>query len=375
MGKVCEKYSGLDKIMKIFNPKDIIPELINILLKRQIHFNFDLLPFLGKDLSNEKIYNFFIAGLNQFAQQPKPLGYPVIAQVEPVNFCNLSCPLCLTTSQTEARPKKMLSLNAYQTFIHDIGAYLLLLVLWGWGEPLLNPDIIKMIQLAKSKNILVHLSTNGSVRLSDQKVEGLVNSGLDSLVFAVDGATQESYSSYRKGGNLNLVLSNLKRIVRTKKKYNSHFPIITLRFIIMAHNEKELPQMKKIAHEAGVDFFTVRGEAYFNDKNNNFSKPGNTRYQLEHNEKNQASFICMRPWKRIIMDASEEIIPCEFDYKSKYSFGNIKNNDKVLKIWKGKKASRFRKEFNLGTNHFYHCKSCIHKIIKNEFCNLETMTI
>ena len=91
----------------------------------------------------------------------------------------------------------VLSYKTFKNFIDQFGDYLLLIILWDWGEPFLNPDIFKIISYAKTKNILIHSSTNGNVRFSEEKAEELVNSGLDSLIVAVDGATQETYGKYR----------------------------------------------------------------------------------------------------------------------------------------------------------------------------------
>ena len=203
--------------MKIFKFSKILPQIPNLLFRKRLNFEFELLPFEANNLTIKKRLNFFIAGLNQFLLPSHPLGYPVVAQIEPTNFCNLSCPLCLTTSENQSRPRASLSYGTFKNFIDQVGDYLLLIVLWNWGEPFLNPDIFKMISYAKSKNILIHSSTNGNVQFSEEKAERLVKSGLDSLIFAVDGTTQKTYSKYRKGGNLELVLANIRTIVKIKK--------------------------------------------------------------------------------------------------------------------------------------------------------------
>jgi hypothetical protein len=165
--------------MQIFNFRDVIPEIPNLFFQRRFRFNFEMLPYEVKGLSLKKVMNFFVAGLNQFILPSKPLGYPVIAQVEPANFCNISCPLCLTTSETNSRPRGLLSFNSFKNVIDELGDYLLLIILWNWGEPFLNPEIYRMIEYAKIKNIVVHSSTNGNLKFDDEKAERLVDSGLD----------------------------------------------------------------------------------------------------------------------------------------------------------------------------------------------------
>jgi len=364
--------------MKIFRFKEIIPQLPNIILRRRLRFKFELIPFEVNGLKPKKVWNFFLAGLNQFLLPSKPLGYPVIAQVEPANFCNLSCPLCLTTSETGSRPARVLSFGAFEQFVAEVGDHLLLMVLWNWGEPFLNPDLIRMIACAKSKNIIVHSSTNGNVKLDDEAAGRLVDSGLDSLVFGIDGATQETYSLYRKGGDLEKVKDNIKTIVRARRKRGSQTPRLTLRFVVMRQNEKELPLAHQLARELEVDFFAIKTvdmpvalgknlDSYFAPSNREYQR---YEYQTGGYTRKNRPFTCMRPWKRITLDALGEIIPCEMDFKDFHSFGRFDREKSAVSIWKGSNAKDFRRGFHKGNNEFYLCKDCSYKNRVAEDCTL-----
>lgn len=365
--------------MKIFKFRDIISQLPNIILRRNFRFKFELLPYEVKGLRLKKIGNFFIAGLNQFILPSVPLGYPVIAQVEPANICNLSCPLCYTTSKNNSRPGGLLPFSTFKKFIEEVGDYLLLIVLWNWGEPFLNPDIFRIISYAKSKNIVVHSSTNGNLKFDDQKAEKLVDSGLDSLVFAVDGATQETYSKYRIGGNLDQVLANIRTIVSVKKRKGSETPRLNLRVVVSQHNEKELPLIRKIAEDLEVDFLTFKTmsmTAEFGENLDSSYVPESTKYQMYEYEsksfkRKQRPFTCMRPWKRVTLDALGEIIPCEYEYKNLHSFGSISTEKSVISIWKGRVAEDFRKKFKMVNNDFYLCKDCVYKNMVADDCTVE----
>lgn len=369
--------------MKIFKFREVLPQLPNLLVRRRFRFEFEMLPFEAEQIRLKKLGNFFLAGLNQFLLPSKPLGFPVIAQVEPANFCNLSCPLCLTTSQTRSRPRKLLERARFQEFIDEIGDFLLLIVLWNWGEPFLNPDIFKMIAYAKSKHIMVHSSTNGNVQFGEERAAQLVESGLDSLVFGVDGATQQSYSAYRKDGDLDVVLENIRTIVRAKKKKRSEKPRLNLRFVVMKDNEHEIPAMRELARQLEVDFFTLKtvdmppslGQGLDGEY-----APGEEKYQrYEYRaggfERKNQHFVCMRPWKRITLDALGEVIPCEYDYKDAHSFGNIRTEESVMKAWKSDGARDFRERFDLGNNGFYLCRDCTYKNSKGDDCTVEKISV
>jgi MoaA/NifB/PqqE/SkfB family radical SAM enzyme len=69
------------------------------------------------------------------------------------------------------------------------------------GEPCLHPDIFRMIRYAHDQRTLVRLSSSLN-RYSEEMARQTVEAGLDSIIVSVDGATEASYSSYRRRGKL-----------------------------------------------------------------------------------------------------------------------------------------------------------------------------
>jgi MoaA/NifB/PqqE/SkfB family radical SAM enzyme len=349
-----------------------------------LEFKFELIPYVADNLSLKKVTNLFLHGLNQYLRPSRPLGVPVIAQVEPINTCDLSCPLCLTTSVTPSRPKAVLDFETFKKFIDDVGDYLLLIIFWGWGEPFLNRDIFRMIEYAKKKNILIHGSTHGSLRnFDDAKAEELVDSGLDTLIVAVDGATQESYQKYRVGGDLKLILENIRTIVRVRKRKGATTPRLVFRCIVMSHNEHEMPLIKEIAEELEVDFLSLRAvfqSPALDREPNQLFMPEDLKYhpasqELGTNISGQDGFKCMRPWKRITLLAGGEIVSCEFDHRIAHSFGRLNQEMSTLDLWKGEAAKAFRGKFNLGCNDYYLCRNCSYKGMNVEECAIEIHTL
>ncbi len=369
--------------MKIFKFGDIVPQLPNLLFRGRLKFKFEKLPYEAKNIPWKKKWNFFVAGLNQFFLPDRPFGYPVIAQVEPANICNLECPLCFTVSRTSSRKPTLLPFQTFKKFIDETGDYLLLIVLWNWGEPFLNPDIFKIIEYAASKNIIVHSSTNGNVRFDDAAADKIVDSGLTSLVFGVDGASNETYSIYRQGGDLERVKENIRAVVRAKKRKSSAFPMINLRFVAMKQNESELPLVHRMAKDLEADYFAVKSVDMPTNLGQNLDQAYRPetetyrRYEYEDNtfKRKPKPFECMRPWKRITLDALGEVISCEYDYKNLLSFGQIGNSKPVSDVWKSDQGKTFRRGFHKGHNDFYHCKTCTYKDIQAEDCILAAYPI
>lgn len=145
-----------------------------------------------------------------------------------------------------------MDMETFKNLVDDVAEYVLWIDLYNRGEPLLSPQIYDMIAYANAKNVATKVSSNLNI-LDDQAAEKMILSGLDHLVVAMDGASQESYSRYRVGGNLHTVIENVRRLVYWKRKLGSRTPFITLRVLLMRHNEHEIPAIRRIAAELAVD--------------------------------------------------------------------------------------------------------------------------
>ena len=172
--------------------------------------------------------------------------------IEPVNMCNYRCPLCRTNLKDWV-PRRKIELETVKKIISSLAPGLRVVNLYGnRGEPLLHPRLEEIIAYIKSATTAkIRISTNGSL-VTDPRAQGLLDAGLDQIVFAVDGLTQRSYSAYRQGGRLEQVVENLRRFCELKAKGDYGTRVI-FQFIPMAKNEHELPDVPAFAYALGVD--------------------------------------------------------------------------------------------------------------------------
>ena len=187
-------------------------------------------------------------------------NYPIVAFIEPTSFCNLRCPSCPTGIRSNVRARASLSLERFRELIDELCPYLLVLYFYNCGEPLLHKDSCKMISYASQKGIVVCASSNLSMKLSDEYALELVRSGLYSLVVGLDGIDQQTYGKYRRGGNFDLVVSNVEKIVRLRKQEKSKTPRLILQYLVFRHNEATIDGARKLAERIGIigiDHFNV----------------------------------------------------------------------------------------------------------------------
>ena len=182
-------------------------------------------------------------------------GRPYILVVDPINVCNLRCPLCPTGLLQQGRKGQQMQWEDFTALIDQMAPWAYKVNLFNWGESLLHEHIFDMIEYVRSKNLGTTLSTNLSLKLEPERLDRLVTSGLEFVCLSIDGATQETYEKYRRKGDLSLVLENIRRLVARKRELNSKTPVVEWQFIPMRHNEHEVATARQLAFELGVDRF------------------------------------------------------------------------------------------------------------------------
>ncbi len=176
--------------------------------------------------------------------------------VEPTSACNLACRACVRSSWDE--PTGMMEMATYHRLVDGLRAVpsLRAMAFWGFGEPLLHPQILEMLALAKTLGARTELVTNGLL-LDKAMAEGLLAVGLDTLVVSVDGTTPEAYADARSGASLRLVQENLSALRRLPIERPDGRPEIGLEFVLMRRNVGELPRLPRLAQEMGASFVVV----------------------------------------------------------------------------------------------------------------------
>ncbi|HID87236.1 MAG TPA: radical SAM protein [Anaerolineae bacterium] len=203
-----------------------------------------------------KLTNFALAKVQKWLRRDRLVSMPYRYFIDPLNVCNLRCPLCPTGRGELMRPQGKMNLEDFKRLVDQIAPYAYSVQLFNWGEPFLHPHIFDMIRYASQRRISVQLSSNLNY-FSEEMAEQAVASGLARLLVPVDGATEETYQKYRRGGRLEIVIRNLRLLVEAKRRAGSSTPFITLLTLVNRYNEHELGQLRQMAADLGLDSFST----------------------------------------------------------------------------------------------------------------------
>lgn len=327
----------------------------------------DSLNFLGK-MSFRRAWNAFQVLSSYYTSRllKKPIqwGMPISVSFEPTTSCNLRCPECPSGLRSFTRPTGMLEESFFKKTIDDIHRELLYLIFYFQGEPYLNKDFLSMVKYAAEKKIYTATSTNGHY-LTDENARKTVESGLDRLIISIDGTTPEVYTQYRVGGNLDKVMEGARNIVKWKKALNSKKPFVIFQFLVVKPNEHQIPEIKKLAREIGVDQVRLKSaQVYDYEKDPNGLIPVNDRYSRYRKQqdgtyapKNALANHCWKLWHANVISWDGLVVPCCFDKDAEYRLGDLKQQS-FRQIWKSGPYQKFRSAIMKSRSNIDICANC-----------------
>lgn len=184
---------------------------------------------------------------------PPQLANLVYIGVEISYYCNLRCQMCarLVEGHTEGlMPKDRFErLVPMFKFLHAV-------LLFGWGEPLMHPQLPEFAQIVSNAGSRPHLITNGML-LNENRARALLDAGLRDIQISMDGAKKETVESIRLGADFDRILANARRFNRLRQS-SSYDVQLGWVFVQMRDNFRELPAAVRLAADCGYDLFTAK---------------------------------------------------------------------------------------------------------------------
>ena len=271
--------------------------------------------------------NWIAANIEMFFHVEHVRAKPLRLVIDATNVCILKCPFCPTGIKDHDRKPGFAPKNMLTKLFSEVGDHLFFIDFFNWGEPLLNKEVLfHWLRQAHAKKIISSVSTNLNVQLSDSDIESLIDSGLNILSVSLDGASEQTYAIYRRNGNFQLVIDNLKRIIEAKRKKNMTRPWISWQFLVFGFNEHEMEKAGSMAKEIGVDeikFMPPFVELNTEDgiqwlpKNPSFQKKAYTA------KKTETPGRCDWHYLSAAINWDGTVTPCCAVYKIKDDFGTI----------------------------------------------------
>ena len=210
---------------------------------------------------------------------------PVKLTIDTTNICPLHCYFCPTGKRLHDRPPGKADVRLVENLLREIGEYVFFIDFFNWGEPLLNRDVLfRWIEISKQYHIYTKVSSNLSIPLQDDDITRLVKSGLNELLVSLDGVNAGDYGNYRRNGDFDLVVKNMRSIIKKKKELGSLTPRVVWSFIVFGYNEPKIEEAKKLGESWGVDEVLLSLPIVSEDPEKTINWiPSDKKYQLNCN--------------------------------------------------------------------------------------------
>jgi len=162
--------------------------------------------------------------------------------------CNLKCIHCYASATPHPHPNE-LKREEMIDVIDDLSNMKLPVIIFSGGEPLMNPYIYELSEIATEKGIRSTLSTNGT--LIDENVAGKIkDSGFKYVGISLDGMREKHDFMRGVKGAFDRSINGLKNI--------KNVGIMSgVRFTVTKNNYDDLPKLFDLSLDIGIDRFCV----------------------------------------------------------------------------------------------------------------------
>lgn len=282
-----------------------------------------------------------------------PLRKPFTVLIEPSSLCNFHCLQCFQRLSGESyftRTRMNMPLERFEKVIEQLknwqGEKLKVLKLSLYGEPFMNPDLCRMVHIAKSAGVAERIETTSNVSLlTREKCRALVESGLDYLRVSIYGADRNNHKKVTGSSfTPEMIRNNLLTLLEERKKTGGKTPFIGAKMLdsFEAENQLFMEYFKDAADELYLDkphgWIKVKdsdflGEYYGEEKEK-------AREMMEKDSHNAR--VCPMAFTTMAVRANGDVAPCCVDFIGGTNLGNMEEKS-LQELWEGEEFFSFQK--------------------------------
>lgn len=276
----------------------------------------------------------------------------LIISIEPSNVCNSKCAMCPYQKMT--RQKETMAMDLFRKIVDDcVKNGIEKFNLNFYNEPFLDPLIFERIAYLKSNGLKVKLYSNGSV-VDAEKTEKIIKSGLDEIIFSVDGAKKETYEKIRIGLDFDATVSNILCLIKRRNESGLKIPRILVAFVRQDINKNEIKDFQEFWKDKADKIIIAF------DDNRNETSPF-----FKNGEINLMAFPCRKLWTELVVMSNGKVPLCCIDCDGKVALGDFKTQT-LAEIWNSAGFQKVRDwHLNFESSRIALCRNCVHSYRMN----------
>jgi len=290
---------------------------------------------------------------------------PKIYNIETTNYCNMKCVMCPRTIFMERKNiwindelfdkltdhidiypeekvekffdwvekdyKQSISEQSENGFYFSIVSRHL--VLHGFGEPFLDKNLLKRIELCTKKKIPTYFSCTPAT-MTIEKAEKAMKAGLGVLKFSLDALDESKIKKIRgKKANFQESIDKILHLIEFKKKNNLKTKLVPCMIDLSIDNVDIEMHKNFLSFWKDKDVY-----AYIKSQDNRWL------YENDPTMKSRSHYskqYCEYPWLSVSIMADGNVVPCTQISNDEIVLGNI-NKNTLDEIWNGENYKKLR---------------------------------
>jgi len=263
---------------------------------------------------------------------------PVEVYVDPCSACDLRCTFC-PQSDWGNRDRGVMSWELYERVLSELQELRpKKVLLFAYGESLLNKRIFDMIRAATDVGLHVVIHTNAK-SLDEEKARALLDSGLAELHFSFDTADRELYNRMRVRSDFDVVVANIRRFLELKEQGGHERPVVYMQELVPYEEGAEprnSPEYRALFEEWDVVF-----DPRFM---HNFAGASNeTKFEVQ---RLRGRTQCTQLYTRIVVTFDGKLHACCLDAEGYNIVGDLMAGDTIASSWNGSVMQELRQRTN-----------------------------
>ncbi len=320
---------------------------------------------LGRE---RRIRNAWLNAYECAAQATVLRSLPVSVMLHTGSRCNFQCIFCTERIGGQHRDEADLSLERF--LAHAAPLHRALRVsLYGWSEPLLNPEYPAIFDHVTENHPGIGLSivTNGSL-LNEDWARKLVSYHWTTLTVSVNATDASMHRMLSGSDRFEQVMENLRRVIGLRRAEGRCSPYLCLSFVALVQNIEQLPDFVDMAARLGIEAVVVQNLIVFRKEHEAYSlvHRQDCARRMYREARRRAlkggialslfspapyffdegdhvwPLFCRDPWESFWVRPNGDVCMCCF---SRTVMGNLEKQS-LEEIWNGERYQYFRRHVN-----------------------------
>lgn len=290
-----------------------------------------------------------------------PLDTPYVLFLDPCGACNFKCRFCPCNNSDFKKEERhaVMGMELFHKILDDIEEFpeqIKVINLYGFGEPLLHPHYIEMVEEIKKRNLCRELrcTTNGFL-LAPELNRKLVRAGIDMVRISVEALTEQDYKDIC-GVDIDLekFIANIGDLYQVSRNTNTKVSVKTLNVALA--DDKDANRFYDM-FESISDYTYIQDttqawsefEAYVPEGNYEAGNIGDMKDEDK---------ICSFALTNMAVHSNGSVGVCPQDWKFATEYGNVFHSS-LKEMWNSEKLKGFRIAHLSGNRRkIPYCKDC-----------------